>query len=95
MSLIIGFAVIGVLAEEQADVVYGPHEATAEEQAEPAAETQAAPDTEGEKVDQQKTPDATTPTVNPMFVVKKISFEGVKTVSEDMLRTLLQTQIGN
>lgn len=94
MSLIIGFAVIGVLAEEQADGVYGPHEATAKEQAEPAAETQAAPDTEGEKVDQQKTPDATTPTVNPMFVVKKISFEGVKTVSEDMLRTLLQTQIG-
>ena len=27
--------------------------------------------------------------------MKKISFEGVKTVSEDMLRTLIQTQVGN
>ena len=94
ISLIIGFAVTSVLAEEKADVVYGPHEAKAEEQAEPAPETQAAPDTETEKVDQQKTPDATTPAVNSMFIVKKISFEGVETVSEDMLRTLLQTQIG-
>ena len=33
-------------------------------------------------------------TVDPMLLVKQISFEGVKTSSEDMLRTLLQTQIG-
>lgn len=95
ISLIIGFLTTGVLAEEQADVVYGPHKATAEKQAAPDAETHAAPDTETQTVEQQKPPDATTPAVNPMFVVKKISFEGVKTVSEDMLRTLLQTQIGD
>ena len=29
-----------------------------------------------------------------MLLVKKVSFEGVKTTSEDMLRTLIQTQIG-
>ena len=95
MSLIIGFATTTLLAEEQADVVYGPHEATTEEQAEPAAETQTASDTEGEKINEEKTTDATASTVNPMFVVKKISFEGVKTVSEDMLRTLIQTQVGH
>ena len=33
--------------------------------------------------------------VNQMFVIKKISFEGVTTVSEDMLRTLIQTQVGD
>ena len=95
MSLIIGFATTAVLADEQADVVYGPHEATTEEQAEPAAETQAASDTEGQTIDKKKTTDTTLSAVNPMFVVKKISFEGVKTVSEDMLRTLIQTQVGH
>ena len=95
MSLIIGFATTAVLADEQADVVYGPHEATTEEQAEPAAETQATSDTEGQTIDEKKTTDTNPSAVNPMFVVKKISFEGVKTVSEDMLRTLIQTQVGH
>ena len=95
MSLIIGLIATVVVAEEQADVVYGPHKTATEEQANPDTETQAAPDTETQKLDEKKTSDATAPAVNSMFVVKKISFEGVKTVSEDMLRTLIQTQVGN
>ena len=96
-SLFIGILSTVVLAEEQADVVYGPHKTATEEQAEPASETQAVSDaeTEDEKVDEKKTSDATTPAGNSMFVVKKISFDGVKTVSEDMLRTLIQTQVGD
>ena len=47
------------------------------------------------EVDKADTADTTEPSVNPMFLVKKISFQGVETVSEDMLRTLIQTQIGN
>ncbi len=93
-SLIIGFVVTVVLAEEQADVVYGPHKATEEKQAAPDAETQTASNTEGETVNEKNTSDTTKADVNAMFVVKKISFEGVKTVSEDMLRTLIQTQVG-
>ncbi len=94
-SLIIGFAATLVTAEEQADVVFGPQETTIEEQAETTTETQASSDTDDEKSDETKTADTTVPSVNPMFVVKKISFEGVKTVSEEMLRTLIQTQVGD
>ena len=94
-SLIIGFAATLVTAEEQADVVFGPQETTIEEQAETTTETQASSDTDDEKADETKTADTTVPSVNPMFVVKKISFEGVKTVSEEMLRTLIQTQVGD
>ena len=90
-SLIIGFAATVVLAEEQADVVYGPHKATTKEQTKPAVETQTTSDTE----DENNTSDTTKSNVNAMFVVKKISFEGVQTVSEDMLRTLIQTQVGD
>ena len=94
-SLIIGFAATLVTAEEQADVVFGPQETTTEEQAETTTETQASSDTDDEKADETKTADTMVPSVNPMFVVKKISFEGVKTVSEEMLRTLIQTQVGD
>ena len=60
-SLIIGFAATVVLADEQADVVYGPHQATPAEQTEPPAETQAASDTESEKVNPKETTDTTKP----------------------------------
>ena len=94
-SFIIGFAATIALADEQSDVVYGPHKATTEKQAEPVTETQAASDTKSEKVDEKDASDTTKPKVNAMFIVKKVSFEGVKTVSEDMLRTLIQTQVGD
>ena len=93
--LIITFAATLVLADEQADVVYGPHEVTTAEKAVSSAEGQTTADTEGEKVNEKETADTTKPDVNQMFVVKKISFAGVKTVSEDMLRTLIQTQVGD
>ena len=94
-SFIIGFAATIALADEQADVVYGPHKATTEKQAEPVTETQATSDTKSEKVDEKDASDTAKPNVNKMFIVKKVSFEGVKTVSEDMLRTLIQTQVGD
>ena len=93
-SLIIGLAVTAVLAEGQTDVAFGPHPAATEEQADTAVETQAAPANQVEKVDEKDTSDTTKSSVDPMFIIKKISFEGVKTVSEDMLRTLIQTQVG-
>ena len=94
-SFIIGFAATVALADEQADVVYGPHKPTTEKQAEPVPEIQVTSDTKSEKVDENDASDTTKPKVNPMFIVKKVSFEGIKTVSEDMLRTLIQTQVGD
>ena len=93
-SLIIGLAVTVVLAEGQTDVAFGPHPAATEEQVDTAVETKAAPANQAEKVDEKDTSDTTKSSVDPMFIIKKISFEGVKTVSEDMLRTLIQTQVG-
>ena len=91
-SLIIGLAATAVLAEEQTDVVFGPEAPTTKESAETTVEPQTttATDTENEAAE-----DTDKPTVDPIFLVKKISFQGVKTVSEDMLRTLIQTQVGN
>ena len=93
-SLIIGLTVTIVLAEGKTDVVFGPHPAATEEQADPAVEANTAPAKQVEKVDEKDTSDTTKSSVEPMFIIKKISFEGVKTVSEDMLRTLIQTQVG-
>ena len=92
ISLIVGLAATIVVAEELADVVFGPEVPTAEKQIDTDGDPKAAPATEG---DEENTADTTKPVVDPMFLVKKISFEGVKTVSEDLLRTLIQTQIGD
>ena len=92
ISLIVGLAATIVVAEELADVVLGPEVPTAEKQIDTDGDPKAAPATEG---DEENTADTTKPVVDPMFLVKKISFEGVKTVSEDLLRTLIQTQIGD
>ena len=92
ISLIVGLAATIVVAEELADVVLGPEVPTAEKQIDTDGDPKAAPATEG---DEENTADTTKPVVDPMFLVKKISFQGVKTVSEDMLRTLIQTQIGD
>ena len=92
-SLIIGLAATAVLAEEQTEVVFGPEAPTAEELAETTTvEPQTTTATETDSEDAEDTDKST---VDPIFHVKKISFEGVKTVSEDMLRTLIQTQVGN
>jgi outer membrane protein insertion porin family len=91
VSLIVGLAATAAVAEEQADVAFGPEVPTAEKQIDTKPDPKAAPATD---VDKENTADATKPSVNPMFLVKKISFAGVKTVSEDMLRTLIQTQVG-
>ena len=91
-SLIVGLAATIVFAEEQVDTGSNPEAATTEEQADTIFGPEAAPATE---VDKENTNAATKPLVDPMFIVKKISFEGVKTVSEDMLRTLIQTQVGS
>ena len=92
ISLIGGLTATAALAEEQADVVFGPEVPTAEKQINTPNEAKTTPVTE---IDKENTPETTEPAVDPMFLVKKIVFEGVKTVSEDMLRTLIQTQVGD
>jgi len=82
--IIIGLTAISAYAQEQADTVLGPQPANASEQSE---ETATSPD--------PSTSVTKPPVVDAMLLVKKISFEGVKTASEDMLRTLIQTQIGS
>ena len=91
-SLIIGLAATAALAEAQTEVVFGPEAPTTEKLAETAVEPETTPTTE---TDEQDTADTDKTPVDPRLLVKKISFEGVKTVSEDMLRTLIQTQVGN
>ena len=94
-SLIIGLAATAVLAEEQTDVVFGPEVPTTTESTQTTVDTNAVPTTETEQTDTTDTADTdkSTGDVDPRFLVKKISFDGVKTVSEDMLRTLIQTQV--
>ena len=92
ISLIVGLAASTAVAEEQVDVVFGPEVPTAEKQIDTDGDSAAAPATEG---DEENTADTAKSAVDPMFLVKQISFQGVKTVSEDMLRTLIQTQIGD
>lgn len=82
ISIIVGLTVISAYAQEQTDTALGPKPAnTVEEPVETPA---------------NQAPSASTrkPPVDGMLLVKKISFEGVETASEDMLRTLIQTQIG-
>ena len=92
ISLIVGLAGTTAVAEEQTDGVFGPEAPIAEQQIDTEADPTAASVTEDDK---ENTADTTKPVVDPMFLVKKISFQGVKTVSEDLLRTLIQTQIGD
>lgn len=91
-SLIIGLAATAALAEAQTEVVFGPEAPTTEKLAETTVAPETTPTTE---TDEQDTTDTDKTSVDPRLLVKKISFEGVKTVSEDMLRTLIQTQVGN
>ena len=66
-------------ADEPADTAKQPEAPTEEvEQAEPATTEEP----------------TSTPAVDEEFVVKKITFKGVQTLHEEMLRTLIQTQIG-
>ena len=81
--IIIGLTISTAYAQEQANAVLGPQPAKTLEQSEETATNQA-PSTS-----------VTTPSVSAMLIVRKISFEGVKIASEDMLRTLIQTQIGS
>ena len=81
-SVIIGVTVISAFAEEQADTVFGPQAASAVEQPE---KTETSKDTSDS---------VTKPSADGILLVRKISFEGVKDASEDMLRTLIQTQTG-
>ena len=81
ISFIIGLTATPTLAEEVKEPVFGPQAAAVTEQ---RVATDTAP-----KVN------TTQPATDAMLLVKKISFEGVKTTSEDMLRTLIQTQIGH
>ena len=91
ISVIIGFAAISALAEEQVDTV-------AEEQVDTVIGPKAASTVEqsGEtETDTDTSASVTRPPVDAMLLVRKISFEGVKTSSENMLRTLIQTQTGH
>ena len=81
--IIIGLTAISAYAQEDADTVLGPQPANTVKQSEETATNQA------------PSASVTQPSVNAMLLVRKISFEGVKTASEDMLRTLIQTQIGS
>ena len=97
-SLIIGLAATAVLAEEQTDVVFGPEVPTTTEPTQTTVDANPVPTTETEQTETAETAetvetDKSTGDVDPRFLVKKISFDGVKTVSEDMLRTLIQTQV--
>ena len=95
-SLIIGLAATSVWAQEQTDAVFGPEVPTTTELTQTTGDANAASTTETEQADTTDTTDTTDtdePTVDPRFLVKKISFDGVETVSEDMLRTLIQTQV--
>ena len=84
LSLIIALAAIAAFAQETEEPVFGPQAATlTEHQAETETET-----------DKDTTANTTKLATDTVLLVKKISFEGVKTSSEDMLRTLIQTQIG-
>ena len=76
--LMIGLISITALAEETEEPVFGPQAATTEPQA-------------GTETNKETTKP---PAIDPILLVKKISFDGVKTTSEDMLRTLIQTQTG-
>ncbi len=67
-------------AEEPADTAKQPEQPTEEGQ-------QAAPTTPEEPT--------STPAVDEAFVVKKITFKGVQTLHEEMLLTLIQTQVGH
>ena len=91
ISVIIGFTAISALAEEQVDTV-------AEEQVDTVIGPKAASTVEqsGEtETDTDTSASVTRPPVDAMLLVRKISFEGVKTSSENMLRTLIQTQTGH
>ena len=83
ISIIIGLATFSAYAEEAADPVLGPKPANAVEQPKEA------------EVDTDPSASKANPSVDAMFLVRKISFEGVKTASEDMLQTLIQTQVGS
>ena len=83
IGILIGLTVISAYAQEQTDTVLGPQ---------PAANTPE--ESEETTANQDASASGIKPAVDPIFLVKKISFEGVKTASEDMLRTLIQTQIG-
>ena len=72
--IIIGLTAISAHAQEQTETVLGPQPANITEQSE---ETATNPD---------PSTSVTKPPVDAMFIVKKISFEGVETASEDMLR---------
>ena len=82
--VIIGLVAISAFAEEEADTVLGPKVASTVEQ---SGESETGTDTSASATKP--------PPVEAMFLVRKISFEGVKTSSEDMLRTLIQTQTGD
>jgi outer membrane protein insertion porin family len=82
ISVIIGLAATSAFAQEEAEAVFGPQVASTVEQ---SGETEAGKDT---------SESATKPPADGLLLVKKISFEGVKIASEDMLRTLIQTQVG-
>ena len=69
ISLIFGLAAITAFSEETTNTVFGPKAATTAEQ-EQKSET-----------DKDTTASATKPPVDAIFLVKKISFEGVKTTS--------------
>ena len=84
ISFIIGLTAILTFAEEVEEPVFGPQAATVTAQ---QIETET-------KTDNDATVNTPKPSVDAMLLVKKISFEGVKTTSEDMLRTLIQTQVG-
>ena len=83
IGILIGLTVISAYAQEQTDTVLGPQ---------PAANT--LEESEETTANQAASAHETKPPVDPIFIVKKISFEGVQTASEDMLRTLIQTQVG-
>ena len=84
ISLFIGLAAITAFAEETEKPVFGPQAATTTEQ-------QVETESDTETTDTTHTTEVTG---DSMLLVKKVSFSGVKTTSEDMLRTLIQTQIG-
>ena len=86
-SVIIGLVAISAFAEEQIDTVFGPQAASTVEQPEKT-------ETSKSTTEKDTSESGIKPSADGILLVRQISFEGVKDASEDMLRTLIQTQTG-
>ena len=92
ITVIVGLTTMNVCAVDEQAQGTAPTELGPEL---PANATQPAGENAAPDAAKKATEQSPKPPVDEMFLVRKISFKGVKTTSEDMLRTLIQTQVGH